>query len=228
MEVRVENINIKEIENIKRIQNKLINENVYLKAKRIIDITISIIILLLTWPLLIIIAIAIKIDSKGPVIFKHERIGQNGKKIKVYKFRTMVNNAEELINKFTPQQKEEWEEYYKLKNDPRITRVGKILRSTCLDELPQIINILKGELSIVGPRPITLKELEKYGEQKEKFTSVKPGITGYWQINGKNDVIYNERIKLELYYVENMSFKLDVKILFKTIGLILKGKFYEV
>ena len=134
----------------------------------------------------------------------------------------MVNNAEDLIKKFTPEQKEEFERSYKLENDPRITKIGNFLRKTSLDELPQILNILKGELSIIGPRPIIQAELEKYEENKEKFLSVKPGLTGYWAANGRSDTSYEERMQMELYYVDNMSFKLDVKIFFKTIFAVIK------
>ena len=156
-----------------------ISKKVYIKIKRVIDVILASVALILLSPLFAIIAIAIKIDSKGPVFFAHKRIGKNGKIIKLYKFRSMVINAEELIKSFTPEQMREYKENYKLTNDPRITKVGKFLRKTSLDELPQLINIINGDLSIIGPRPVVADELEKYGGNKDKFLSVTPGLTGY-------------------------------------------------
>ena len=192
--------------------------------KRFIDIIIGTIGLIVCIPIFIIIGIAIKIDSKDPVFFKHKRIGKHGKKLEIYKFRTMIENAEEAMKNFTEEQKKEFAENFKLENDPRVTRVGKILRKTSLDELPQIINILKGEMSIIGPRPVVRSELEKYGSNQDKFLSVAPGLTGYWAANGRSDVSYEERMALELYYVNNRSLILDMKIFFKTIGSVLKGR----
>ena len=194
----------------------------YKVVKRVFDIVFSLIGLILLSPVFLIISIIIKLDSKGPVFFVHSRIGEKGKSIGIYKFRTMVNNAEDLIKSFTPEQKEEFERSYKLENDPRITKVGDFLRKTSLDELPQILNILIGELSIIGPRPIVQSELDKYEDNKDKFLSVRPGLTGYWAANGRSDTSYEERMQMELYYVDNMSFKLDVKIFFKTIFAVLK------
>ena len=203
-------------------ENKSISKRVYIVVKRFLDIFLSLIGLVLLSPIFLIIAIIIKLDSKGPVFFVHSRIGEKGKPIGIYKFRTMVTNAEELIKKFTPEQKEEFEKNFKLENDPRVTKIGNFLRKTSLDELPQILNILKGELSIIGPRPIVQAELEKYGDDKEKFLSVRPGLTGYWAANGRSDTSYEERIQMELYYVDNMSFWLDIKIFFKTIFAVIK------
>lgn len=134
----------------------------------------------------------------------------------------MVNNAEEMIASFSPEQKKEWEENYKLKDDPRITKIGKFLRRTSLDELPQLINILKGDMSIVGPRPVVDDELNWYGDKKDKLLSVKPGLTGWWAVNGRSNVPYPERCDLELYYVDHISFSLDAKIILKTLGAIIK------
>lgn len=192
--------------------------------KRFIDIIIGTIGLIVCIPIFIIIGIAIKIDSKGPVFFKHKRIGKHGKKLEIYKFRTMIENAEEAMKNFTEEQKKEFAENFKLENDPRVTRVGKILRKTSLDELPQIINILKGEMSIIGPRPVVRSELEKYGSNQDKFLSVAPGLTGNWAANGRSDVSYEERMALELDYVNNRSLILDMKIFFKTILSVLKGR----
>lgn len=196
--------------------------NIYKYIKRVVDFTLSLIGLIVLSPIFLVIAIFIKKESDGPVFFKHKRIGKNGKEIYIYKFRSMVTNAEELIKKFTPEQMKEFKENFKLENDPRITKIGKFLRKTSLDELPQLINILKGELSIIGPRPVIKEELEKYGNNKEKFLSVMPGLTGYWAANGRSDTTYEQRMMMELYYVDNMSFKLDVKIFFKTAISVLK------
>ena len=205
-------------------EKNIVNDKktVYKAIKRVFDIVFSLIGMVLLSPVFFIIAVIIKLDSKGPVFFVHSRIGEKGKPIGIYKFRTMVNNAEDLIKSFTPEQKEEFERSYKLEDDPRITKVGDFLRKTSLDELPQILNILKGELSIIGPRPIVENELEKYGDNKDKFLSVKPGLTGYWQVNGRSNINYEERMNLELYYVDNQSLLLDVKIFFKTFGTVLK------
>lgn len=207
------------VKQIDKISDKKI---VYKVVKRVFDIVLSLIGMILLSPVFLIIAIIIKLDSKGPVFFVHSRIGEKGKPIGIYKFRTMVDKAEDLIKSFTPEQKEEFERSYKLENDPRITKIGNFLRKTSLDELPQILNILKGDLSLIGPRPIVQAELEKYEDNKEKFLSVKPGLTGYWAANGRSDTSYEERMEMELYYVDNMSFKLDVKIFFKTIFAVLK------
>lgn len=198
--------------------------NVYKYIKRIIDILLSSIGLIVLSPVFLVIALLIKKESNGPVFFKHKRIGKNGKEIEIYKFRSMVPNAEELMKKFTPEQMKEFKENFKLEDDPRITKIGKFLRKTSLDELPQLINILKGELSIIGPRPIVKEELEKYRNNKEKFLSVTPGLTGYWAANGRSDITYKQRMMMELYYVDNISFELDTKIFFKTIISVLKRK----
>lgn len=136
----------------------------------------------------------------------------------------MVSNAEELIAHFTPEQRREYEENFKLENDPRITKIGNFLRKSSLDELPQLLNILNGTLSIVGPRPVVPAELEKYGSMQDKFLSAKPGLTGYWQANGRSETTYDERIEMELYYVDNCSFWLDLKIIFKTVAVVLTAK----
>jgi bacterial sugar transferase family protein len=199
-----------------------ISKKVYIKIKRVIDVIFASIALILLSPVFAIIAIAIKIDSKGPVFFTHKRIGKNGNIIKLYKFRSMVINAEELIKSFTPEQMREYKENYKLTNDPRITKVGKFLRKTSLDELPQLINIINGDLSIIGPRPVVADELEKYGVNKDKFLSVTPGLTGYWAANGRSNTTYEQRMEMELYYIDNLSLKMDIKVFFKTILSVLK------
>ena len=194
----------------------------YRVIKRILNLLCSFVGVIVLSPFFLIISLLIKVTSKGPVFFVHERVGLNGKKFKLIKFRTMVNNAEEMIASFSPEQKKEREENYKLKDDPRITKIGKFLRRTSLDELPQLINILKGDMSIVGPRPVVDEELNWYGDKKDKLLSVKPGLTGWWAVNGRSNVPYPERCDLELYYVDHISFALDVKIILKTLGAIIK------
>jgi lipopolysaccharide/colanic/teichoic acid biosynthesis glycosyltransferase len=197
-------------------------KNFYLFAKRAFDITFSLLGLVLLSPLYLIIAIVIKLDSEGPVFFNHSRIGLNGSCFKMYKFRSMKKNAVELMKEFTPEQKKLFEENYKLDNDPRVTRIGKFLRESSLDELPQLLNIFQGNLSFVGPRPLVHKELDKYGNQRDRFLSVKPGLTGNWQVNGRCSTTYQERIDLELKYVDEASFKFDMVILLKTVPVVLK------
>ena len=194
----------------------------YMSVKRVFDLVISTIGLIILSPIFLILAIIVKLDSKGPVFFAHTRYGKNGKKFKMYKFRTMYENAQDMINDFTPEQMKKWKENFKLQDDPRITKVGKFLRKTSLDELPQIVNIIKGDLSIIGPRPVIEEELEKYGENKEKFLSVTPGLTGYWQANGRSSTTYEQRMEMELYYIDHISPKLDFKIFFKTIESVIK------
>ena len=197
-------------------------KEIYKIVKRGMDIFIASISLVLLLPLFLIITIAIKLDSKGKVIFKHKRIGKDGKEIYIYKFRTMVENAQDLIKSFTPEQKKEFRENFKLENDPRITKVGNFLRKNSLDELPQLINILKGDLALIGPRPVINDELEKYSTNKSKFLSVTPGLTGYWAANGRSNTTYEQRMTMELYYVDNISLKLDAEIFAKTVASVLK------
>lgn len=192
----------------------------YKIVKRCFDFILSLLLSIITFPFFLIIAILIKFDSKGPVFFIHNRVGKNGKRLPLLKFRTMVDGAEDMIKDFSPEQKKEWEENYKLEHDPRITKVGRFLRKTSIDELPQLYNILVGQLSFVGPRPVTTDELEKYGDNKSKVLSVVPGLTGWWACNGRSNVSYEERMQLELYYVDHASIGLDVKIMFKTIGVV--------
>ena len=156
-------------------------------------------------------------------IFKQERIGKEGKKFEIYKFRTMTHDADEQLTKLLEDSdnQKEWEEYHKFKNDPRVTPIGLFLRKTSIDEFPQFINVLKGDMSIIGPRPLIEGELEQHGGLK-KYQNVRPGITGWWACNGRSNTKYDERLEYEYYYVDNISFVLDVKIFLKTIICILK------
>ena len=190
-------------------------------AKRGFDIVFSGIALLLLLPVFAVIAILLKILSPGPVFFGHKRIGKGGKYFRVYKFRTMVPNAEKILNEWlenNPEIKEEYEKDFKLKDDPRIVPViGDFLRKSSLDELPQFFNSLIGDMSVVGPRPIVEKELEKYHKFAPKLLSVKPGVTGLWQVSGRNDIDYDERVEMDMEYIDNHSFFGDIKIIFQTI-----------
>ncbi len=208
------------------MENKKIKKKpLYDFFKRLFDIFSSLIAMILLSPVILILIIAVKIDDpQGKVFFAHNRVGKDGKEIKILKFRSMVHNAEELIEKFTPEQKEEYYANYKLDKDPRVTKLGNFLRKSSLDELPQLLNILAGDLSLVGPRPVLERETQLYGKDRDVFLSVKPGLTGYWAVNGRSAVDYDERIKLELYYVYNRSFWLDVKIIFKTFTTVFKGE----
>lgn len=197
-------------------------KKVYEFFKRIMDLVGSILGLVVLSPIFLVLAIIVKIDSPGPVFFAHKRLGHNGKLMKIYKFRTMVINAEELLNNLSPEQKEEFARNFKLENDPRITKVGNFLRKSSLDELPQLLNILKGELSIVGPRPIVEKEIKNYGIYSEKLLTVKPGLTGNWQANGRSDTTYEERVEMDMQYIDNRSIWLDIKIIFKTFSAVIK------
>lgn len=198
---------------------------VYFKIKRVIDFVLSFIGIVVLLPIFLIIAIAIKLDDKGPVFYRHMRVGKNGIPLGVYKFRSMTTkykSFDEFYKTLNDEQKKEWDENFKLEQDPRITKVGHFLRKSSLDELPQILNILKGEMSIIGPRPIVQDELEKYKSNKDKLLSVLPGLTGYWAANGRSCTTYEDRMNMELYYVDNCSLLLDMKIFFKTIKIVIK------
>ena len=196
----------------------------YYFIKRFLDFVISFVALIVLSPVFLGIAIAIKIDDGGKVFYVHNRVGMNGKKVGIFKYRSMMENADKIENILNPEQLEEYFREYKIDNDPRITRVGNFLRKTSLDELPQLLNILLGQLSIVGPRPIMKDELQHYGNNVDKLLSVKPGLTGYWQAYARNNVTYEsgERQRMELYYVDNQSMWFDIKIFFKTFVSVLK------
>ena len=179
-------------------------------------------------PLLVYIAYRIKKEDPGPVFFAHTRIGKDGKHFPCYKFRSMVVNSQEMLQKYlaeNPAAREEWERDFKLKDDPRVTPIGKVLRRTSLDELPQIFNVLRGEMSLVGPRPVIQEELDKYyGETAKLYCTVKPGITGLWQVSGRSDIGYDERVALDATYIKYRSMWGDIVILWKTIGVVLMKK----
>jgi Undecaprenyl-phosphate galactose phosphotransferase WbaP len=191
------------------------------------DLTIVIIGGIIILPFLLFIALLVKLSSPGKVLYGHKRIGKNGKYFAAYKFRSMVTNSGEVLQKMLesdPEIKKEWETNFKLRNDPRITTIGRFLRRTSFDEFPQLINILKGEMSLVGPRPITDAEVTKYGEDYSRIFSVKPGLTGLWQVSGRSDANYEDRVSYDTYYLQSWSVWLDLWVLLKTFGAVIKGR----
>lgn len=195
--------------------------------KRTFDLVCSICGVIAISPLLLAIAIAIYVSNPGPIFFAHKRIGVNGKKFPCYKFRSMVMDAETALGKYlmeNPKARAEWEKDFKLKDDPRITSIGKFLRKTSLDELPQLFNVMKGEMSLVGPRPIIDKEIIKYGDYINDYYLVRPGITGYWQVSGRNDVDYDSRVQMDSWYVRNWSLWQDIVLLLKTVKVVFTRK----
>lgn len=194
--------------------------------KRTFDLAVSVLFLPLLLPLIGVLGLLIKLGSPGPVLYRHTRIGRMGKPFGVYKFRSMYRDSGErlaTILRSDPLAKQEWESSFKLKNDPRITRMGRFLRKTSLDELPQIFNVLKGQMSLVGPRPVLEEEIiTYYKECADYYHMVRPGITGLWQVSGRNDVDYDNRVRLDMWYVLNWSLWLDILMLFKTIRVVLK------
>lgn len=192
-------------------------------VKRVVDVLAAAIALVLFAPLMLLIAIAIKLDSPGPIIFAQTRVGQGGRPFTLYKFRSMRQGAEEEREQLR-QQTESTEITFKLKNDPRCTRVGRIIRRTSLDELPQLFNVLRGEMSLVGPRPPIPSEVEQYEDWHRKRLEVKPGITGLWQVMGRSELSFEEMVMLDIYYIENWSLLLDFKILLRTIPTVLLAR----
>lgn len=196
-------------------------------TKIIFDYILSILLITLFIPILFLLFVVVTIDTKGSPLFTHRRLGQRGEEFNVWKFRTMYVDAHERLENILEtceESKSEWEKNFKLKNDPRVTPIGRFLRKTSLDELPQLINVLKGEMSLVGPRPIIKDEVAKYGDFYDYFTAVKPGITGLWQVSGRNDINYEERVQLDVWYVRNWSIQLDLEILIKTVLVVLMRK----
>ncbi|MDB2119313.1 MULTISPECIES: sugar transferase [Clostridium] len=191
--------------------------------KRVIDVVCSLVGLLVLSPVLIIISILIKLESDGPIIFSQDRIGYKGQKFKMYKFRSMVVNAEELKKKLS-EQNEMSGPMFKMKNDPRVTKVGKFIRKTSIDELPQLINILKGEMSLVGPRPSLPKEVKEFEPWMMERLEVKPGLTCYWQVSGRNSINFEDWMKLDIKYVRERSFWGDIKLILKTVFVLFGDK----
>jgi exopolysaccharide biosynthesis polyprenyl glycosylphosphotransferase len=185
------------------------------------DIALSTIGLILCIPLFVAVAIAIKRDSPGPVIFKQQRVGKDGKTFTMYKFRTMVVNAEEILDELLSKNEADGP-VFKIKEDPRVTKSGKWLRKTSIDELPQLWNVLKGDMSLVGPRPPLEREVVQYDNYQRQRLSVKPGITCYWQVSGRSNTTFDEWVELDIKYIQEQSLWTDIKLLFKTIGAVLR------
>jgi Undecaprenyl-phosphate galactose phosphotransferase WbaP len=195
-------------------------------AKRLCDILGSSILSILSLPFMLLVALAIRLTSKGPILFKQIRIGKGNRAFTALKFRTMYSNADQRLHDYLekePTLREEWESVQKLKHDPRVTPIGRFLRRFSLDELPQIWNVLLGDMSLVGPRPIVLNEIEKYGSDYAAYERVRPGLTGLWQVSGRNDTTYQQRVDFDAHYVKNWSLWFDVKILLRTFRAVISG-----
>lgn len=212
------------------VMGLLLRQNLHdkrrLRMKRCIDLFLCLLILPLLLPLGLLLGLLIRLDSPGPVLYRQRRMGQGGRALHVYKFRTMAANADAVLEDWLardPALREEWERDHKLRHDPRVTRMGAFLRKTSLDELPQLINVVMGGMSLVGPRPIVAAEIEKYGEVYDEYSRVKPGITGLWQISGRNDTSYEERVAYDHYYINNWSVWMDLWILGRTVPVVLSG-----
>jgi len=193
-------------------------------AIRVLDILIAVCVILFALPLLIAIALCVTLQDGGVAVFAHERIGRGGRTFKCLKFRSMVPHADVRLAELLaldPAARAEWERDHKLRRDPRITRVGELLRKSSLDELPQLFNVLRGEMSIVGPRPIVMAEIPRYGTRFRHYCAVKPGITGLWQVSGRNDVSYRRRVAMDTFYARHKSLAWDVKLLFLTVPAVL-------
>lgn len=203
------------------------NNLTYRVIKRTFDVTASAALLGIMAPLLAVISVLVKRETSGSAIFIHKRVGRDGMLINVYKFRSMKAGSDEIEFVLSDEDIEEYCREYKLISDPRVTEIGRILRKTSLDELPQLLNVIMGNMSLVGPRPVTEEELEYYSEdERSRFLKIKPGITGYWQVNGRNEATYQsgKRQELELYYADNASLCLDLLILLKTPAALFKGR----
>ena len=193
-------------------------------VKRLFDIIFSLFVLFLLSPVYLCLATIIAVSSPGPIFYVQQRIGKDFKPFRCIKFRTMVDNADEILETMiakSPQMRQEFTESYKLKQDPRITGIGKFLRLTSMDEFPQFWNVLKGDMSVVGPRPLVPEELHKYGHRINTVLTIKPGITGLWQVSGRNNIPYPQRVLIDVYYATSRNWLLDVWIVIKTIGVII-------
>lgn len=200
------------------------DKNTYIFTKRFLDIIASILGLVILSPIFIIVSIIIKIeDGNGPVLFKQIRVGKNNREFNIYKFRSMVSNAEELKRKLMSQNEAEGP-VFKMKNDPRITKVGRFIRKTSIDELPQLINVLKGEMSLVGPRPPLPEEVAQYNTYQAQRLKVTPGLTCYWQVNGRSNIGFDEWIELDLRYISDRNLYVDIKLILKTVLVLFGSK----
>ncbi|WP_068816113.1 sugar transferase [Phormidesmis priestleyi] len=196
-------------------------------SKRLFDIVFSLTVLIFFSPVYLLLALLIAVSSSGPIFYVQERVGKNYKRFECIKFRTMVVNADELLMEMietSPQLRQEFEDNFKLKYDPRITWIGHFLRVTSLDEFPQFWNVLMGDMSVVGPRPLVVEELPRYGSHLDRVLTIRPGITGLWQVSGRNDIPYPQRVRMDLYYANARNFWMDLWIVVKTIGVVVFPK----
>lgn len=217
-------VSVKEIGNVPLVSmNRVRLDTIEATIKSTVDRLMAIAALSVLWPLLLVVVIAIRFDSPGPVIFRRRVLGQGRRQFDAFKFRTMYINGDEILQR-QPELVQQLKADFKLKEDPRVTRVGRWLRRLSLDELPQLLNVLLGQMSLVGPRMITPEEAAKYGRLRLNLLTVKPGLTGLWQVKGRSDVSYDERVRLDMYYIRNYSIWLDLQILLQTIPAVLKSK----
>jgi|GEM_PF-3015989 lipopolysaccharide/colanic/teichoic acid biosynthesis glycosyltransferase len=195
----------------------------YELVKRFFDLVVAAILLLALAPILIVVAACVLASSKGPVLFKQPRLGRNGKKFYCYKFRSMVADAETLLSTSPELASKYLEQGFKIKDDPRVTKIGAFLRKSSLDELPQLLNVLKGDMSMIGPRPIVPKELSKYGQYSNKLLTVVPGLSGMWQASGRSETTYTERVRMDMVYIDKRSIMLDFSLALRTVTSVVKG-----
>ena len=209
-----------------RVQNNLARKSNRI-MKRIFDIVATVCGGIFILPFMLIIAIIIYLDSGGPIIYKQKRVGRDGKEFNFYKFRSMVKNADTILEEYLnthEDEKKEWQKNFKLKNDPRVTKIGKIIRKTSIDELPQLWNVLIGDMSLVGPRPLLPNEVERYSNYIEDYKLVLPGLTGVWQVSGRSDTTFEERVIMDSWYIHNWSVWIDIVYLLKTVLVVVKSK----
>lgn len=218
---------LNEQEDIMKEEIKIKPKRVYRFIKRIIDIVVGLIGVIILAPITVVLYIVniFADESKGPLFYDQLRVGKNGKYFKIYKFRTMIVGADKILEKYLEENEEariEYKKYKKLKNDPRVTKVGEFIRKTSLDEFPQFINVLKGDMSLVGPRPYLPREKEDMGDYYDCIIQARPGVTGYWQIAGRSDVTFDDRLKMDYNYIQNKNLKTDLKLLGKTVLNVVK------
>lgn len=216
---------IEEIDVLESKEKSALSKFCYQFTKRSFDVVCSLLGCLVLLPIALVVKVMYMISGDfNSIFYTQKRIGKDGKEFNFYKFRTMVPNADEVLKKLLKQKKykKQWESHHKIDNDPRITKIGKILRKTSLDELPQLINVLKSDMSLIGPRPLVPGELDEHKGNHKIYESVKPGITGWWASHGRSALTYQERLKLEYYYVQNQSLMLDIKCVFATVMAVLK------
>ena len=216
---------IEEIDVLEAKEKSIVSKVCYQFTKRSFDIVCSLLGCLVLLPIALVVKVMYMISGDfNSIFYTQKRIGKDGKEFNFYKFRTMVPNADEVLKKLLKQKKykKQWESHHKIDNDPRITKIGKILRKTSLDELPQLINVLKSDMSLIGPRPLVPGELDEHKGNHKIYESVKPGITGWWASHGRSALTYQERLKLEYYYVQNQSLMLDIKCVFATVMAVIK------